>query len=198
MKPIGRTYYYSRDCYDVKAVISHEEESIDLIIDFVTKEKPSMIVELGTAFYGLTLLLHECNRNTPLFTFDRYDPRLSSNLKKAKGLTTKAELEKVFQKGFSGWVTFINADVIWRKNPFLIALLRMPRRKLLYCDNGNKQREINYYATELYKDDILGVHDWGTEVHPEKIQHVIEDFKPCEINRTFEEKELTTRFFYKK
>jgi len=191
-----RCYYYSRCHYDMKVVLSHEEESIDLIIDLVKRENPQMIVELGTAYYGLTLLLHECNRKTPLFTFDRYDARLY--LGRTKGMTNKAELEHVFRKGFTGWVTFVNADVIWRKNIFLTALLNIPRKKLLYCDNGKKVREVIYYAPELNTGDILGIHDWGTEVNPEKIEKPLLDYEPHPINELFETKSLTSRFFIKK
>lgn len=191
-----RSIYYSRNCYDVKVVVSHEPESLGLIIDFVEKEKPKMIVELGTAYYGLTLLLHECNIKTPLFTFDKFDARIY--LGKTKGLTTKKELEHVFKSGFNSFVTFVIGDVIWRKNLFLIALLKTPKRKLLYCDNGKKERELSYYATELLSGDILGVHDWGTEVRPDKVKNILKDFEPCAINKTFEEKKLLTRFFIKK
>ena len=191
-----RSWYYSRDCYDTKAVISHEPDSLGLIIKLVEKEKPDMMIELGTAYYGMTLLLHECNRKTPLFTFDKYDARLF--LSRSAGMMNKDGITYLLRTVFNPTVTFVIADLVERKNEFLIALLNIPGKKFLYCDNGKKDREVDYYAPELKTDDVLGLHDWKTEVKPEKIKSTLSLFNPHPMNQKFKERGLLSRFFIKK
>jgi len=38
-----------------------------------------------------------------------------------------------------------------------------PERKLLFCDNGDKKREINLFGPLLKPGDVLAAHDFGTE-----------------------------------
>jgi cephalosporin hydroxylase len=191
-----RNWYNSKVYSDLKALISHEVESFDLIERVVKEFKPQFIVELGSAFYGLTLLLHECNRSTPIFTFDLVDPLL--NQYRSKGRVKREDVEHLL-KAFRKSVNFIKGDVIDKKNKFLIALLKMSERKLFYSDNGNKEREIVYYAPYLNKGDLLGVHDWGTEVDPSKseIRKVLSLFDPHYLNQEFQDRKLLTRFFIK-
>jgi hypothetical protein len=184
-----RNFYYSEDVYDLKALTSHEEESFPLIQSVVKEGNFQLIVELGSAYYGMTLLFHECNRKTPLFTFDRYDARLY--MSRARRKVSKEEVEILLKRGFI-------ADLVEKRNLFLISLLNISVKKLLYCDNGKKDREISYYGPELNSGDVLGVHDWKTEVNPDEIKDTLELFKPLHINKAFKEKQLLSRFFVKK
>ena len=43
----------------------------------------------------------------------------------------------------------------------LIAKLGM---SIVYCDNGDKSRELKVFSKYLKKGDLIGVHDWGTEL----------------------------------
>ena len=36
----------------------------------------------------------------------------------------------------------------------------------IFCDGGNKLRELNLYARLLKSGDRIAVHDWGIEIHP--------------------------------
>jgi hypothetical protein len=191
-----RNFYYSEDVYDLKALTSHEEESFPLIQSVVKEGNFQLIVELGSAYYGMTLLFHECNRKTPLFTFDRYDARLY--MSRARRKVSKEEVEILLKRGFGSRVSFVIADLVEKRNLFLISLLNISVKKLLYCDNGKKDREISYYGPELNSGDVLGVHDWKTEVNPDEIKDTLELFKPLHINKAFKEKQLLSRFFVKK
>lgn len=192
-----RNWYYSKYRKDVKALISHEEGSFDIIQKVVKEGKFKFIVELGSFYYGLTLLLHEANRKIPLFTFDSMDARMS--LSRAKKKVTKADLEYLLMWGFGKRVTFVRGDIIDRKSIILLSLLPRPERKLLYCDNGNKDREICYYGKLLNIGDVMGVHDWGYEVHLENecVRDVLGLFEYLPVNQEFERDNLTTRFFVK-
>jgi hypothetical protein len=192
-----RNWYYSKYRKDVKALISHEEGSFDLIQSVVKEGEFKFMVELGSFYYGLTLLLHEANRKIPLFTFDSMDARMS--LTRSKGRVTKADLEYLLMWGFGKRVTFIRGDIIDKKSIILMSLLPIPGKKLLYCDNGNKDREICYYGKLLNIGDVMGVHDWGYEVHPQdgSVKNVLDLFNGLPINHEFEKDGLTSRFFVK-
>ncbi len=47
--------------------------------------------------------------------------------------------------------------------------LIVDRRIALFCDNGNKIREVELYAPAMFPGSLLIVHDWGTEIGPENI-----------------------------
>lgn len=190
-----RSWYQSKVHEDIKVLVSHEEESFDLIREVIRAHNPQMIIELGTAYYGLTLILHEAAPSVPLYTFDKYCGRL--HLSRTKRKINKEQLEHIFRKAFNRNVHFIIGDVIAQKSELLLALINMPVRKLLYCDNGKKEREIVYYGSALGSGDVLGVHDWRLEVNPERpiIKETLAHFTPLFINGLFRAKGLTTRFF---
>jgi len=192
-----RNWYESKRVKGLKALISHELDSFPIIQKVVRDSKFKVIVELGTFYYGLTLLLHEADPKATLFTFDNMDARTS--LVRAKGKVTKEDLEFLINHGFGKRVSFIRSDVIDRKNIMLSALLERPEKKLLYCDNGNKDREICYYGKLLNKGDVMGVHDWGYEVHPENpcVKEVLDMFRGHPANTHLKLKSCTTRFFIK-
>lgn len=63
---------------------------------------------------------------------------------------------------------------------------------VLFCDNGNKPREVREYAPRLsHPDTLIAVHDWGTEMLPtdvpEGVEEVYGDY--CDEMRSI------TRFF---
>ena len=45
----------------------------------------------------------------------------------------------------------------------------------LFCDNGNKPREVKTFAPYLTNDSILIVHDWMTETFPTDIPDYLEE-----------------------
>jgi cephalosporin hydroxylase len=45
----------------------------------------------------------------------------------------------------------------------------MPKPTLLFCDNGNKARELREIAPLLASGDYIAVHDWGSEAGPSDV-----------------------------
>lgn len=43
------------------------------------------------------------------------------------------------------------------------------RAVMLFCDGGNKPRELRLFSTGLAEGSIVLVHDWGTEMQPEDV-----------------------------
>lgn len=55
------------------------------------------------------------------------------------------------------------------------ALMRKHEPCIVFCDNGNKPRELEMYSKELRSSSsILVVHDWGTEMLPENVPDNVE------------------------
>lgn len=48
---------------------------------------------------------------------------------------------------------------------------------LLFCDNGNKEREIEIYASYVGSGSVLIAHDWGTEVFEQNIAPFLRGFE---------------------
>jgi hypothetical protein len=51
-------------------------------------------------------------------------------------------------------------------------ILRQGRTALVYCDDGNKIREVETFAEHLKIGDFLGVHDFGSEIHAEHLLYL--------------------------
>ena len=46
---------------------------------------------------------------------------------------------------------------------------------VLFCDNGNKPRELKIFAPYLTSDSVVIVHDWMTEIFPNDIPDYLEE-----------------------
>lgn len=66
-----------------------------------------------------------------------------------------------------------------------------PRPTLLFCDNGDKPREVEVFAGHLEEGDLLVVHDWGDEIEDDAIP---EGFEPLHVEWS-EELDPITRIF---
>jgi hypothetical protein len=60
---------------------------------------------------------------------------------------------------------FIRLDVWERADDVRDLIARAPRPFVLYCDNGDKRREVDTFAGALEVDDFLAVHDFGTDIY---------------------------------
>lgn len=75
---------------------------------------------------------------------------------------------------------FVRLDV-WAAPDGLLAILHSLEPLALFCDDGNKPRELATFAVALRDErSIIVVHDWGTEVLPEDVPDglvpIYEDF----------------------
>jgi len=54
-------------------------------------------------------------------------------------------------------------------------LMRYNEPCIVFCDNGNKPRELQTFSQELrMQESLLVVHDWGTEMQPEDVPDNVE------------------------
>ncbi len=181
----------------LKTLACHQEGELSIIKGIVLDFKPELMVELGTLIGGVTLLLHQCFPDIPLHSFDNRS--MAGCLKKAKGGFTAESIETFQREAFNDNVIFYVVSVFRKGKAIIEELLASNKRKLIYCDNGNKDVELNLFAKHLLVGDLLGAHDWGYEVgwEWEGIKETLASFEEHPTNKLLEEKKLTSRFFRK-
>jgi hypothetical protein len=155
------------------------------------------MVELGSFFYGFTMLMHEALPHVPLFTFDRV-PAIKMMSRAGKKMS-RDRVHAVVETCFNENVFFKYIDVIGGEGSAIVHnLCALPVQKFLYCDNGNKIKEVNLYANWLKVGDMLGIHDWGTEIKREDIdQNILDQFMNHPLNAALKEVGSLSRFFIK-
>lgn len=159
----------------------HEEEAISEIKKIVEAFAPKLAIELGTKHGGFTSVLEECTPSTTkIYSFD------------AANSGTVPDRTK-----FGSRVVFVQAELLSSAYEEVTALLGKKVKKLLYCDNGKKIKELELYANHLVKGDLLGVHDWGIELSEKDVVETLSGFEKHKWDK-FESGGLTTRFWIKK
>lgn len=195
-----RNWYHSK-FHDLRILASHEDESFSLIQKAVTDFGPDVIVEFGTGTGGLSLVLHECNRDTPLYSYDNKLMVKSPKRGKRKGKKmTPAMIAEVKEQAFNKNVHFIRANILTSPLQGITDMLESNQRVFLYSDNGDKAKEVRMYSPFLKKGDMLGVHDWGAGIDftVSGIRKALSFFNQHPMNKTFVNLGLRTRLFIKK
>lgn len=136
--------------------------------DFLNRRQDiKRIVEFGTFEGGLTIFfgLHMWKRGGQTLTFDTQERQ------EAKWF----EVAKIFG------IEFVNDDIYSSESQKkIIEFIQQPGITLVFCDNGNKPHEVNYYTKYLKPGDIIMAHDWGTEINPDSIEVLKDVLEPCE------------------
>lgn len=129
--------------------------------EFINKEQPSLVVEIGTAFGGLALALHNiCN---PLgIKFITYDIQENTSSIEIRKFGVDFRVHNIFETKPS-WTeyTLINSA--------LTELNSYPSPRLFLCDGGNKIAEYNAFAKILRPTDILMAHDYAFDDYAGKM-----------------------------
>lgn len=129
-------------------------------VDFVVWEKvlnahPELktVIELGTGqgAFSIYLLLQTIQRGMQFWTFDNVRFREID----ASPAAIKLGLASHFYEG----------DIFGEGQSQLMRLLfrKSSHPLLLFCDNGDKPREIRTFIPLLQQGNIVGVHDWQKE-----------------------------------
>jgi cephalosporin hydroxylase len=165
----------------------HEPDAIPVIQEFLTSLNFELIVELGTSWGGFTVVMHEALPNAEIHTFDLFNKR-EPNFKWFETYTKNIRFYR-------------DVDVLKEINKDVANLLKQRRvHKLLYCDNGDKPKEVDLYAKYLQPGDFIAVHDYNTEYHRDMVDknsHIKNNFEPWN-HEIFEKNGWTTRFWRRK
>ncbi len=160
-----------------------EEMAIDHVEKVLKDYEPELIIEIGTYRGGFTKHLCKWFPGTPIYTFDLIN---AVSKRDAKIFRVDSKVSRVITSQ-----TFEN-DVI------LPMLLASPVKKFLFCDGARKEEEINSFAGFLRDGDLLGVHDWNSEVNPENVSKALSKYQEHEVNSYFSQPGISElRFFIK-
>jgi len=61
---------------------------------------------------------------------------------------------------------------------FRAVLYKAPRPLILFCDGGDKRMEVRMFVPFLHSGDIVGVHDWNSEIGAEDMLCVEQYLEP--------------------
>ena len=135
----------------------HEGAAMELIYEIVANFDPEVVIELGTKNGGFTEALQGATKDSAeIYSYDHIGYKVSG--------------------GFRENVRFIICDVLTEPVNSIVELCESDKKVLLYCDNGDKTREFELYTKYLKKGDMLGVHDWGTEILYDSVKPYLEGF----------------------
>lgn len=181
---------------DLKVMACHFPEELSIIHNVVDKFEPELMIELGTCVGGVTFVLHKCRENVHLHTFD--NKSMVQSIKKSGGDYTAEYIDR-FALEFNDFVEFYVTDIFTEGKTYIERLLALDKRKIMYCDNGKKTLELEFFAKHMKAGDLLGVHDWDLEINYEYegVKESLRDFTEHPVNDLLREKTLSTRFFSK-
>ena len=135
--------------------IGHSSTDVGVVQRIVREFQPAYTVELGTAQGGMTLAIHDAYKFAPIVTFDN----------------RREYCYAVVKLIADGFVEFFCRDVLSTECKKVVKYCwRSEHKKFLYCDNGNKVKEVLMYGKYLRSGDMLGVHDWGSEIHTDPLK----------------------------
>jgi cephalosporin hydroxylase len=136
-------------------IVTLDPDEIESLQALVRDYSPDMVVELGTYKGGSALVMADVG--VPfIYTYDKVN-----------------FVEKEDER-----VVYRIADILSTEAIEEIKSLCMTScRKILFCDNGLKKKEINTFGPFLNRGDILCAHDYGTEFNDSDISGMIRENK---------------------
>lgn len=115
---------------------------------FLSDTKFARIIEFGSYKWGMSLLFYLfcLKNNAKFYTYDvgKFSP---------PGVVRRLGIHRHFKM----------ADIFSIEKE-IENLIKMDGTTIIYCDGGNKQKELDTFSKYLKNGDYIAVHDWGTEV----------------------------------
>jgi hypothetical protein len=133
------------------AVIQQHPNIRTFMAELLSEVKPSLIIEIGTSYGGLTVALCEIVEELGLdLIIDSYDPYVR------QGLPEVVEQYKFnfLEKGIGS--PEIDEEVASK-------IRNTAGRVLVLCDGANKAYEFNTFSSALKSGDVIGGHDYAED-----------------------------------
>jgi cephalosporin hydroxylase len=120
--------------------------AFDTFSNFFKEEKFEIIIEIGTAFGGLSTFLYEQSLiyKFKFITYDKFSDRL---------------LEKIPNPEFE----FRNIDCFSENGKQEIIEALLSKKTLLLCDGGNKKNEFNLFSEYIQHGSYIMAHDYSPD-----------------------------------
>lgn len=148
MKESGKRISYYHEGFNVEQV-NNIHDVLNEFKERISVEVPTNIIEIGTFNGGFSIILSEIF-NTEIHTFDIVQKARTKNL-----LSKRLEL---FEKKR---INFYLGNCFEDQKEKIISLIQKEGLTLLFCDGGNKKKEINEFAKYLKEGDIIFGHDYS-------------------------------------
>lgn len=129
--------------------------------------QPQLVIELGTGTGGFSAFLATwCYQTGARFmTFDTHYKGSPTKRANYRALGLIRRLAGSYQ----------SRDVFAARTVRKIGnQVRRPGVAFIYCDNGNKAKELRTYAPLLKPGDFIAVHDYGSEVFPADVEPILD------------------------
>lgn len=125
-------------------------ETFEIFSDFIQKENPSLIIEIGSCFGGLSYFLYDISQkiNAKFITFDIIKNDSLLLLEKQEH-DIDIRIENIFDKNYTLLPEYVNY------------IQSFPSPVLILCDGGNKKEEYKAFSRILRKGDLLMAHDFS-------------------------------------
>jgi predicted O-methyltransferase YrrM len=142
--------------YTYKNLIISQHTSVGESFERLIKEiKPSQVLEIGTAFGGLTLLIRDLLdsnglKKTKLITYDVYEPNFLVE-KVKQGVDIDVRIKNIFNYQYN---ELINKDEISK-------IIQSNGVTLVLCDGGSKKNEFRILSDYLKPGDVIMAHDYA-------------------------------------
>lgn len=150
------------------------------LLDIVDKHGVKLFIELGIHEGGIGSLLYMRAMIEDRFHYIGID-------------NTPAYVDKRFAQHIPYVDKFVH---IYRdcftqdtKN-LVVTTVALHGKSLIFCDNGNKPKEVKLYTPALKVGDILVTHDYGTEIFDEDLQFLYDDPNMIELGDGYYRKEI--------
>lgn len=120
--------------------------AFEVFEEFFKKEKFDTVIEIGTAYGGLSQFLYEQSilHGFSFITYDRYKERLHDNIPAPQ-------------------FDFRNIDCFSEEGKEQIIECLSTNKTLLLCDGGNKKNEFNLFAPYLQHGSYIMAHDYSPD-----------------------------------
>lgn len=166
---------------NIQGCIKHERYAIPFIQKVIREFDPKMFIEIGTKYGGFTYIVYKTCPNIEIYTYD------------IKNEINDWDNKKSFNNEKFHFYNIDTFDV--QSIVDITKLCQDSRRKFLYCDGGSKIKEMLIFGPYLNKGDLLGCHDWPTEINYDSVGHYVKGLIPLEDNRIFELNNWGSRFY---
>ena len=122
------------------------KKAFQVFESFFSNEKIELVIEIGTAYGGLSKFLHDQSQifGFKFITYDRYKDRL---------------FDKIPNPEFE----FRNIDCFSENGKQEIIEALLSKKTLLLCDGGNKKNEFNLFSEYIQHGSYIMAHDYSPD-----------------------------------
>jgi len=163
----------------ISFTIAHQADSLMDMKRIISLYGPTLILDFGTYSGGTVAVFHDACPYSEIHTYDN---------QKRKVPVIKIK---------SNHIHYHIEDILNNPSDELFNFLKLKEKKFMYCDNGDKPKEMNLFVPLLNSGDLIGVHDWNKEIKSSDISSLLDIMDPIEHD-LFEKNKWLTRFWIKK